>query len=327
MTNPWNKAEGPMTKLLANQLTLINNFVQIVSAGSFSRAAQQLNTSQPTVSRQLRMLEAHLNIKLLNRNTRGISLSEAGRRYYEYSRSMWENLDRFEGELRDETNYSGGLLRVVVPSGFGQSRLIEVAAQYLKANPAIRLEWKISDSPARFVDDAIDCSIQVDAIKDELVVARKLGEVNKIIVASPALLSRYGNICKPEDASILPWVTMPSHHCGSIQLQNQWNDIRKLDISPSFMADSVPVARQATLQRIGATLISNCAVSGDIAAGTLARVLPDWSGLPVSIYLTYPKSPHYSLKFRKFIDLITSLPPQFFTAPDAIPLTPAMLGA
>jgi DNA-binding transcriptional LysR family regulator len=305
-----------MNKLLANQLALMNNFVQVVSAGSFSRAAQLLNTSQPTVSRQLRTLETHLNIKLLNRNTRGISLSEAGRRYYEYSRVMSEELDRFEGELRDETNSSCGLLRVVVPSGFGQSRLLEVAAQYLKANPAIRLEWKISDSPPRFVEDAVDCAIQVDAITDELVVARKLGEVKKIVVAAPALLSRYGNICKPEDLSKLPWVTLPNHPCGSIQLRDQRDDIRKVDISPSFMADSVPVARQAALQKIGAALISSCAVSEDIAAGTLTHVLPDWSGLPVSIYLTYPKSQHYPLKFRKFVDLIKSLPPQFFTAPD-----------
>lgn len=305
-----------MTKLLANQLTLINNFVQIVSAGSFSRAAQQLSTSQPTVSRQLRLLETHLNIKLLNRSTRGISLSEAGRRYYEYSRSMSEDLDRFEGVLRDETNFSCGLLRVVVPSCFGQSRLIEVAAQYLRANPAIRLEWILSDAPARFVDDAVDCSIQVDTIKDELVVARKLGEVSRVIVAAPALLSRYGAMCKPENVAKLPWVALPHHHCTSIQLRNQSDDSRKVEISPSFIADSVPVARQAALQSIGAALISRCAVSEDIAAGRLTQVLPEWSGLPVSIYLTYPKSQHYPLKLRKFIDLVKSLPPQFFAAPD-----------
>jgi DNA-binding transcriptional LysR family regulator len=316
-----------MTKTSANQLALINTFVQIVSAGSFSRAAQQLNTSQPTVSRQLRMLEAHLGIKLLNRNTRGISLSEAGRRYYEYSRIMSEELDRFESELRGETGLPCGLLRVVVPSGFGQSRLIEVAAQYLKANPAIRLEWKISDSPPRFVDDAVDCAIQVDTIKDELVVARKLGAVNKIIVAAPALLSRYGSICKPEDLSRLPWVTLPNHHCGSIQLRDRWGNSRKLDISPSFMADSVPVARQAALQEIGAALISSCAVTEDIAAGTLVQVLPDWSGLPVSIYLTYPKSQHYPVKFRKFVDLIKSLSPQFFNPVEPVASTPRMAGA
>lgn len=316
-----------MTKISANQLSLINTFVQIVSAGSFSRAAQQLNTSQPTVSRQLRILEEHLGIKLLNRNTRGISLSEAGRRYYEYSRSMSADLDRFESELRGETDLPCGLLRVVVPSGFGQSRLIEVAAQYLKANPAIRLEWKISDAPARFVDDAVDCAIQVDTIKDELLIARKLGEVNKIIVAAPALLSRHGNICKPEDLSRLPWVTLPNHHCGAIQLRDQWGNTRKLDISPSFMADSVPVARQAALQKIGAAFISSCAVSEDIAAGRLAHVLPDWSGLPVSIYLTYPKSQHYPLKLRKFVDLIKSLSPQFFTAVDPVSCTPCMTSA
>ncbi|EQD29933.1 transcriptional regulator, LysR family, partial [mine drainage metagenome] len=201
--------------------------------------------------------------------------------YYEYARTLSEELDRFESELRSETILSGGLLRVVVPSGFGQSRLIEVAAQYLKVNPAVRLEWKLSESPARFVDDAVDCAIQVDTIKDELVIARKLGEVNKIIVAAPALLSRYGDICKPEDASKLPWVALSNHYNGSIQLRDQWGNARRVDISPSFMTDSVPVARQAALLRIGAALISSCAVSEDIATGRLTHILPDWSGLPV----------------------------------------------
>lgn len=316
-----------MAKISANQLALINTFVQIVSAGSFSRAAIQLNTSQPTVSRQLRMLEEHLGIKLLNRNTRGISLSEAGRRYYDYSRTMSDELDRFESELRGETGLPCGLLRVVVPSGFGQSRLIEVAAEYLRANPGIRLEWKISDAPARFVDDAIDCAIQVDTLKDELVIARKLGEVKRILVAAPALLARYGAIREPGDLARLPWVALANQHGSSFQLQNQWGDFRKLDISPSFTVDSVPVARQATIEKIGAALMSSCAVSGDIAAGTLTHILPEWSGVPVSIYLTYPKSQHYTLTFRKFVDLVKSLSPQFFMSGEGLPAAPCMPGA
>jgi DNA-binding transcriptional LysR family regulator len=305
-----------MAKITPNQLALINTFVRIVAAGSFSRAAKQLNTSQPTVSRQLCMLETHLGIQLLNRSTRGISLSEAGRRYYEYSRALSEDLDRFENELRGEANLPSGLLRVVVPSGFGQYRLMEVAAQYLKVNPAVRLEWKLSESPARFVDDAVDCAIQVDTIKDELLIARKLGEVNKIVVAAPALLTRYSDIWKPEDLSKLPWVALSNHHSCSIQLRDRRGNARKVDISPSFMADSVPVARQAALLGIGAALISSCAVSADIAAGRLTHVLPDWSGLSVPIYLVYPRFQHYPIKLRKFVDLISSLSPQLFSSLD-----------
>ncbi|WP_426701327.1 LysR family transcriptional regulator [Rhodanobacter sp. Col0626] len=311
-----------MAKITPNQLALINTFVRIVSAGSFSRAAKQLCTSQPTVSRQLRTLEAHLGIQLLNRSTRGISLSEAGQRYYEYARTLSEELDRFENELRSETNIPCGLLRVVVPSGFGQDRLIEVAAQYLKVNPAIRLEWKLSESPVRFVDDAVDCAIQVDTIKDELLIARKLGEVHKIVVAAPALLSRHGDVCQPEDLSKLPWVALSNPHSRSIYPRDRWGNIRKVDISPSFIADSVPVARQAALLGIGAAMISSCAVSADIASGSLTHVLPDWSGLSVPIHLVYPRSQHYPIKLRKFVDLISSLSPELFSSLKPVPFTP-----
>jgi DNA-binding transcriptional LysR family regulator len=115
------------------------------------------------------MLEEHLGIQLLNRTTRGISLTEVGRRYYDYARTLSKELNKFENELRGESCLPCGLLRVVVPSGFGQDRLVEVAARYLKVYPAARLEWKLSESPVRFVDGVVDCAIQVDTIRDELV--------------------------------------------------------------------------------------------------------------------------------------------------------------
>lgn len=309
-------------KVASQQLALINAFVRIVSAGSFSLAAKQLSMSQPTVSRQLRMLEAHLGIQLLNRTTRGISLTDLGRRYYEYARTLSEELNSFENELRGETSLPCGLLRVVVPSGFGQDRLIEVAAQYLKIYPDARLEWKLSESPVRFVDGMVDCAIQVDKIRDELLIARKLGEVSKIVVAAPSLLSRYGSICKPEDLSKLPWAALSSNHSRrSIHLQDRWGNSRKVDISPNFIADSVLVTRQAALLGIGAALISNCVVSTDIEAGSLTHALPDWSGFSVPVYLVYPKARHYPIKLRKFVDLISSLSPQLFSSLRPPPFT------
>lgn len=308
-----------MDKTTSQRLALMNTFVRIVSAGSFSRAAKQLCSSQPTVSRQLRLLETHLGIQLLNRSTHGITLTEAGRRYYDYARTLSEELDRFENELRGETSLPCGLLRVVVPSGFGQGQLIEIAARYLEAYPAARLEWCLSESSIRFIDDAVDCAIQVGTVRDELLIARKLGEVNKIVVVAPAALSRHGSICKPDDLVKLPWVMFSNQQTRSIHLQDPWGNTCKVDISPSFETDSVQAARQAALLGIGATLISHCAVAADLESGNLVHVLPDWSSPSVPIYMLYPRSRYYPIKLRKFIDLVTSLSPQFLSLPHPSP--------
>ena len=105
-------------------------------------------------------------MQLLHRTTHGMSLTEGGRRYYEYARNLIQELETFENDLRAECCHPKGLLRVVVPSAFGQDWLVEIAAQYLKAYPTSRLEWRLSDSPVRFAEDAVDCVIRVGTVKD-----------------------------------------------------------------------------------------------------------------------------------------------------------------
>ncbi|MFC5741334.1 LysR family transcriptional regulator [Dyella tabacisoli] len=307
-----------MAKGNSNQLTLMSTFVRILSAGSLSMAAKQLNTSQPTVSRQLRMLEAHLGMQLLNRTTHRMSLTESGRRYYEYARKLVEGLETFENELRGETGCPSGLLRVVVPSVLGQEWLIEIAAQYLKTYPAARLEWRLSESSVRFAEDAVDCAIRVGAVKDELVIARQLGEVQRIIAVAPSLLSQHGGIRAPEDLSKLPWVALSTNCHNKIDLQDQHGNVRGLSISPSFIADHVLATRAAALLGVGAVLISKCAVHADIQSGRLVRILPNWSGTSVPISLVYPRLQFYPLKLRKFIELISSLMPQLLSSPQDV---------
>jgi len=304
-----------MAKGSSNQLTLMSTFVRILTAGSLSMAAKQLNTSQPTVSRQLRMLEAHLGMQLLNRTTHGMSLTEAGRRYYEYARSLIEELETFECQLRDETARPSGLLNVVVPSAFGQDWLVEIAAQYLHAYPSTRLEWRVSESPVRFAEDAVDCVIRVGAVKDESVIARQLGSIERLIVVAPSLLLQHGSISTPEDLSKLPWVALSTNYFDKVNLQDERGNLRTVSISPNFIADHVLATRAAALLGVGAVLISKCAVSADLESGRLVRILPGWSGISVPIYLGYPRSQYYPVKLRKFIDLICLMMPQLLSTP------------
>lgn len=313
-----------MAKGSSNQLALMSTFVRILSAGNLSMAAKQMNMSQPTVSRQLRLLEAHVGMQLLNRTTHGVSLTESGKRYYDYARKLVEGLAVFENELRGETSCPRGLLRVVVPTALGQDWLVELAARYLKTYPRARLEWRLSDSPVRFGKDDVDCVIRVGAVKDDSVIARQLGEVAGLVVMSPALLEKCGNIRCPEELSAVPWLALSSAYLSKVDLHDELGNERGICITPRFVADHVLALRAAAVLGIGAALMPKCAVMSDLETGELVRVLPKWCGVPVPISIVYPRSQFYPTELRKFIELMSSLVPRLLASPDgeASPPTP-----
>lgn len=310
-----------MTQYTSQQLSLMKTFIWVVTAGSFSLAAKQLCTSQPTVSRQLRTLEDHLNVQLLHRTPVGIKLTEPGKRYFEYVQSLVKNLETFESELRGNASLPTGVLRVVVPRGFCEDSLVEIASRYLSAYPSTRLDWKFGDADVRFGDRTIDCAITVGLPKDELLIARKLCDISMSVVAAPALLSRFKKVKTAQDLTKLPWVALSGRQTNNVKLQDQYGDLSSFDITPSFVADSAHAVCRATVSGIGVAVLPECCVAECQAMGELVRVLPHLTMPPVSIYLVYPKSRHYPCKLRKFIDLTLSLSSEVFARPELPILT------
>jgi DNA-binding transcriptional LysR family regulator len=294
-----------------NHIALMGTFVRILQAGSLSAAAKQLSTTQPTISRQLRALENYLGLQLLNRSTHGMSLTEAGRRYYEHTRGLLQDLEAFESGLRGEATSPTGLLRLVVPTAFGQGWLVELANHYLEACPLMRLEWQLSEAPVNFAEQAIDCVIRVGQPTDESAIARPLGEVRRLLAAAPSLLDRHNKIERPEDLPNLPWVALSPYYQNRIDLHDGHGNTREIAIAPRFVADHIFSTLTAARLGIGAVLISEWAVRADLANGTLIRLLPSWSGTPVPVYLIYPRTKFYSAKLRRFIEVIEASVPGF----------------
>jgi DNA-binding transcriptional LysR family regulator len=298
---------------MVGDLTLMATFVRVVAAGGFSRAARQLGTSQPTVTRQIRTLEDHLGVQLLARTTHGVAVTEMGKRYFEFARGLLDQLVAFEGGFSGREAAPEGKLRVIVPSGFGQDWLVELAAQYLAACPHVQLEWILREAAPRFVEEGIDCAIRVGVPPDETLVAKRLGEVRRLVAAAPQLLTEIGEIVRPEDAVAAPWIALSTYYRHRVDLLDQQGNLRELTISPRFVADHILTTRAAARLGIGLVLISEWAVRGDLASGTLVRLLPGWFGRPVPIYLIYPMSKHYSVKLRRFLEIAEDIGPRIFT--------------
>lgn len=284
-------------------LTFVQTFVRIVEAGSVSSAAEHLGTSQPTISRRLHALESSLGVRLLQRTTHSMQLTEAGERYFKRAKELLEEWSRFESELRGEDNTPEGPLRVVAPHAFGQEQLLEPVIEFLRLYPRVSVEWRLHDGPLRFAEDAFDCAIRVGSPPEASAVVRKLGEVARIVVAAPEVTAGR-SLARPSQLAELPWIALGTYYRNSVRLESDRHAQVTIRIRPRLVTDSLFALRNAALRGLGVAVVSRSIVARDLEGGTLLHLLPRWHSQALPIYIAYPQARFYSPKLRRFVEII-----------------------
>jgi DNA-binding transcriptional LysR family regulator len=282
----------------------MQTFIRIVEAGSLSAAAAQMNMTQPTISRRLQSLERSLGVSLLQRSTHALRLTEAGGRFYARARELSLAWSEFESDLRGTVDEAQGNLRVVVPHAFGQHKLVGPLAEYLQRNPKVSVEWMLHDTQPNFIEQGIDCAIHVGEVSAPSTVAIKIGEVPRIVVANPSLLSGHTLPQNPNELKDFPWLALSPYYRKEVRLHNAQGDIHCLAIEPRVITDSLYALRSGVLRAIGVAVASAWMVKDDLASETFIRLLPDWQAQAMPIYLLYPYAPFYPAKLRHFIDVM-----------------------
>jgi len=290
-----------MSNPAIDRLTLMQTFIRIVEAGSLSAAAAQLNTTQPTISRRLQALEQSLGLRLLQRSTHALSLTEAGARCYERAKVLIGDWDLLEAELRGAQDEAEGLLRVVVPHALGQMQLMPPLAALLKRAPRLNIEWMLDDQPPQFIAQGIDCAIRVGALSDPSAVAIRLSEIPRVLVAAPLLLADRASPDAPEDLQEMDWIALGTFYRNELQLTSDSGVRHKLSLRPRLITDSLFALRNAALAGVGVAALSGWLVHEDIAAGRLLHLLPTWQAPALPVHLLYPYQSFYPAKLRHFI--------------------------
>lgn len=208
MSPPATPVERRAADAPGDRLALMQTFVRIVEAGSLSAAAAQMNTTQPTVSRRLQALERSLGVRLLQRSTHGMRLTVDGERCVERARELLASWEVFEAELRGADAEAAGLLRVVAPHAFGQEMFVAPLAEFLRRHPRVTVEWRLQDEARDLMAAGIDCAIQVGEPSDPSVVAIRLSEVPRIVVAAPSVLNGAPPREHPDGLASLPWLAL-----------------------------------------------------------------------------------------------------------------------
>lgn len=299
-----------MTNLLSpnfDRLELMSTFIRIVESKNLSAAALSLNTTQPTVSRRLKTLEQSLGLKLIQRTTHQMQMTEEGRRFYHHAKEIIERWEVIEAEMTGARTLPTGVLRVQVPQALGIGKFNNVLAKYLQNYQQVDIEWILSDKTPDFISENLDCAIKVGNIDDPNLIAVKIFELPRIIAASRDLVLNAKKISTPTELSHHPWLSFKTHYQDRISLFHlKTKEEVTLKIHPRFSSDSLLAMREVALMGLGIGVFSKWIIEKDLRDGQLVQLCKDWQAVSLPVYLIYPQSRLKPAKLQKFIELIKS---------------------
>lgn len=283
----------------------MSTFVRIVEAGSLTGAASRLDVSLTAVVRTLATLEEALGVRLLNRTTRRIALTDEGREYFERCRRLLADLEEAESALTDRRLVPAGRLAITAPVMFGRLHVAPVLTDFLAAYPEMRAELLLLDRVIDLLEEGIDLAVRIGPLPDSSLVAIPLGTTPRVICASPAYLASYGTPGHPRELAGHRAIRFSGLNAGSEWHFSRGGESERVSIGDVFVANQVDVALDACRKGLGCGRFLGYQVRDLEAGGELLRILPDWQPEPVQVNLVYLHSRLLSPRIRAFVDWAT----------------------
>ena len=295
-----------MDRLLAMQV-----FSKVVEAGSFSGAARRLELPNATVSTLLRNLEAHLGVRLINRTTRRMHLTDDGAAYYERCQRILAEIEETESALARTRTKPQGRLRVDLPTAFGRQHFVHALPTFLDRYPDIKLMMTMTDRRVDFIEDGIDAAVRGGSLEDSTLIARRIHEARYVACAAPDFIRSHGEPKSPWDLAhyrclgfysplneaVSPWVFSRNGQTVTHAVDGRIN------------INSSDALIEAATIGTGIIYLLDVSVSHAIASGALKPLLTDWQTHSVPLSVVYPQTRHLSAKVRVFVDFIASMFP------------------
>jgi DNA-binding transcriptional LysR family regulator len=280
----------------------IQVFARVIEAGSFTAAARLLGMPKTTVSRRIAALEREVGVRLLQRTTRSLSLTDAGRLYYEQSSQALRLIEAANLRLAEAREEPSGTIRISAPVGFG-SYLSATVSDFLAAYAKTRVELLLTDDRLNLVEAGIDLAFRTGILPDSTLVARRLGSTHRILCASPSYLAQRGVPASPAD--------LAGHHCviaGQSTVGASWvlegpHGQETVTVSGRFAANEMQAVAAAAIAGWGIAQLPSGIAEPAIRDGRLSHVLADHTTPTGGIHVVYPSSRHLSPLVRAFIEL------------------------
>lgn len=286
--------------------TEIQSFVAVAVRGGFGQAAESLDTTASVVSRRVQALENRLGIRLLQRSTRRVSLTEAGARYLERCQRWLEELQAADAELHELASAVRGCLRVSVPANFGRLHVIPAMPELLARYPELDLDLDFSDRYVDLVNEGFDVAIRVGRLEDSSLQARLLAPNRRLLVASPGYLENRGQPGSPGELARHSCLHFGYYRDGASWRMEKDGRSEEVAVRGRVRANYAEALLAAALDHQGILLSASFLVAPYLRDGRLLPVLPDWSIPESGIYAVYPASRLLAPKVRAFIDFFAA---------------------
>lgn len=285
-------------------LTDIAIFVRVVEAGGFTAASERLAMSQSVISRSVTALETRLGVRLLQRTTRRISLTEAGAELYRRAVRGLADLEEAELEVTRFQTEPRGLLRVTAPTSFTLTYLAPLLAAFLARYPAVRVDLQLNDQQVDIVAEGFDLAIRIATLDDSQLVAQRLAPVRSVVCASPDYLARRGAPETPQD--------LLQHDCivytygrnpGKWRFQGDEGELL-VPVNGPVQTNNGLVEKQLVLDGAGIALLPTFYVAPDLRSGALVTVLDRYPPAELAVYAVYPERRGLGAKVRAYVDYL-----------------------
>ena len=285
-----------------DRLQAMHMFVRVVETGSFSKAAKEFATTQPTVTKQVAATEARLKVRLLNRNTRGVSLTETGALYYEKCKTIVRETEEADNVVRLRQSQAQGLLRVGTSVAFGRRVVVPLALEFMQKHPQVQLDLSFEDRYTDLIAMGLDVAVRMGKLADSTLGARFLGANPWVMVASPAYLKRHGAPRRPQDLS---------GHAALIYSSVLGDDVWRLvgakgepvsvPVSGRLRSNNLSAVLAAARNGLGIAAMPRYVAADSLAGGQVVEVLKDHALPEQEIHAVYPSPKLVPGKVQAFV--------------------------
>jgi DNA-binding transcriptional LysR family regulator len=279
-------------------------FYLLAKSGSLTATARELNLTPPAVSKRLAQLEARLGVRLLNRTTRRVSLTEEGELYYREAARILSDIEQLEQTITSRRAAPRGLLRVNATFGFGHRYIAPAISAFVRRYPEVRIQLQLTDKPINLADEAYDVGIRVGKLEDARLIARRIAPNRHLLVAAPAYLQSHGMPAQLSDLNRFDCLVIRENEAYGVWKFTGKNGPETVRVNGTLASNNGEVVRDWALAGHGIMLRSEWDVADHLRRGELIEVLPDWHAADADIHAVFPQRLHLSAKVRMFIDFL-----------------------
>ncbi|WP_428036200.1 LysR family transcriptional regulator [Amphritea sp.] len=288
-----------------DKLEAMRVFIEVAECQSFVAASRTLDLSAPAVTRSVAQLEKALGVRLFNRTTRHVRLTDSGARFFEDAKRILEDVEQAVATASGSYAEPKGVLSVTAPVLFGQIHIAPILTEYLQQNPAVTVRALFYDRVSNILDEGLDVAVRIGHLKDSSIYATPVGSVQRLVCASPSYLQKHGTPRHPaelRDHEIIQAATVEPSTTWQFESPTGRESVK---LSPRLLCSQNGAAITAAREGFGITRLMSYQVGEELNNGSLTRILQDYESQPLPVSIVHLEGRQANAKIRAFIDLAT----------------------